>query len=172
MANWVSSEIMFGTLLSEHELTNSSSFSYESKNQMAIRNIQFDAPQAHPRDSFFAITAIDTIGPCIRIAGTGRWGAGVDLSEDCWKIIQRGVLVLRRYDMNGGVASSTISINGVEVFHEELTLKEDDEGGPCWDTFTEYEGHSPAEKHFFSRLWCALENKVCDDPENDAEIEF
>lgn len=138
MANWSSDDFYFGVLSEQHDR-------YEPAYwQALLSQLQFN--EIEQAGGAWAFSSVDTFGPTINLSGSGRWGTGCTLKEECMKKLEDGVVIHIYSSGFDDDVTLRITINHEVVFEEVRKIY--DKG-----FFTEYMGRNEMENSFFREFW-------------------
>jgi hypothetical protein len=117
-----------------------------------MSNLQFDAI---PEESSAAwmVDEIKKVGPTLHIDGSGRWGRGCTLKEECFKKLKDDVVIHIHSHAFDDEITLRITINH-ELVHEEVK-RHSDKG-----YFMEYMGRDEDENSFFFDFWYANKKEL------------
>lgn len=134
------------------------SFNYHGKFQEMLSRLTWRPTDGGGWD--YLIHHIGEVGPSLHISGDGRGGASIPLTKECWEWLKTSVIVYEGHDGFSETWQRSIWIAGEVVYQTELALFPEDDTLAAMAAheakdkrWRPYEGRTPEERHFFSRLF-------------------
>lgn len=142
MANWSADRYFLGRVVQADPHLNLRQ--YTPVQQELVRLLRFDG-----HDLPYVITDIKCFGPALQVRGCGKWCCGIPIPDAIWNTLKSGIVVSRCFAGDGDETIQEILVGGEIVLRESRFL---------WDVdgWTEYEGRTSDENHFFEELWRPL----------------
>jgi len=144
MANWSSDSFYFGKL---GNVDGGDPAYWES----ILQYIRFD-PNTQD-GAYWGISGIETVGRTINLRGSGRWGTGCILKDECREKLFEGVVIYTSHDGFDDDIILSIFINKELVYRETSKIYSE-------DFWTEYKGRNAEEEAFFSEFWTELKKNI------------